>query len=326
MQSEGSGAVQPYSSFLGTALGTAEDIEPGSFVISGAPFDSEILARFGAHQGPNGIRSGSRQLGERLQRAGGRDLLDVETGQTLSPRLLDKVLDVGDFTMYPTDILKSQESIANGVADVVRRGGFSMMFGGDHYVSYPSALGWHRAKVEENPDIRIGYIHFDGHLDFGDYNALTGSLNQGTNARRISELPRVQRKNMAWIGVTCLINADQYDLINAMGGAIFTAEDVHELGAKEVARRASEHAINGCDVIYCSLDIDINDPGYLPGTGVSDPSGITPTQLREMLNVLTDYPLDGMDLMEVSPRLDPSGRTSSLAAEMALTVAMKKLS
>ena len=326
MQSQLSAAVQPYSSFLGAPMGTASDVEPGSFVVSGAPFDSEIMARFGAHHGPNGIRIGSRQLGERLQRAEGRDLMDIDTGERLSPKLLDKVLDVGDFTMYPTDILRSQESIANGVADVVRRGGFSMMFGGDHYVSYPSALGWHRAKVEQNPDIRIGYVHFDGHLDFGDYNPLTGSLNQGTNARRISELPRVQRENMAWIGVTCMINADQYDLINTMGGAIFTAEDVHELGAKEVARRASEHAINGCDVIYCSLDIDINDPGYLPGTGVSDPSGITPTQLREMLNVLTDYPLDGMDIMEVSPRLDPSGRTSSLAAEMALTVAMNKLS
>ena len=44
-----------------------------------------------------------------------------------------------------------------------------MMFGGDHYVSYPSAIGWNRAKLEQNPHIRIGYVHFDGHLDFGDY-------------------------------------------------------------------------------------------------------------------------------------------------------------
>ena len=318
--------MQPYPSFLGATLSGVDDVEPGTFVISGAPFDSEILARFGAHRGPNGVRAGSQHLGERLRRAGGKDLIDVGTGERLSPRLLDKVLDVGDFTMYPTDILKSQESIASGVADVVRRGGFSMMLGGDHYVSYPSAMGWHRAKVEQNPDIRIGYVHFDGHLDFGDYNPLTGSLNQGTNARRISELHSVQRKNMAWIGVTCLVNADQFDRINAMGGAIFTAEDIHDLGPKEVVRRACEHAINGCDVIYCTLDIDIVDPGYLPGTGVSDPSGVTPTQLRDMLNVLTEYPLDAMDIMEVSPRLDPSGRSTSLAAEMALTVAIKKLS
>ena len=326
MQSQERVAVQPYPSFLGGELRTADDVEPGTFVTSGAPWDSEIQPRFGARMGPDGIRSGSQHLGERLRRAAGRDLVDVETGERLSPRLLDKVLDVGDFTLYPTDLLRSQESIAGGVAAVVRRGGFSMMFGGDHYTSYPSAIGWNRAKLEQNPDIRIGYVHFDGHLDFGDYNPQTGSLNSGTNARRISELPGFLRKNMAWIGMTCLVNADQFDEINAMGGVIFTAESIHELGAKEVARRASEHAMDGCDVIYCTLDIDIVDPGYLPGTGAADPSGVTPTQLRDMLSVLADYPLDGMDIMEVSPRLDPSGRSNSLAAETALTVAMKKVS
>ena len=326
MRSPDSVVGQAFPSFLGTTMATADDIEEGLFVVSGAPFDSEKMTRTGARLGPNAIRTGSRQLGERLRRAGGKDLIDVETGQRLSPRLLDKVLDVGDFTMYPTDILRSQESIASGVADVVRRGGFSLMFGGDHYVSYPSALGWHRAKLERNPNIRLGYVHFDGHLDFSDYMAQTGSLNSGTNARRISELHGIQRKNMDWIGVTCMLNANQFDEIHAMGGAIFTSEDIHELGAKEVARRACEHAIKGCDVIYCTLDVDIVDPGYLPGTGAADPSGVTPTQLRDMLNVLTEYPLDAMDIMEIAPLLDPSGRSSSLAAEMALTVAIKKLS
>ena len=326
MQSQGSVAVQPYPSFLGATMGTADDVEPGTFVVSGAPFDTDKSQRWGARQGPNGIRSGSWHLGDRLRRVGDRELVDLDTGERLSGRLLDKVLDVGDFTMYPTNQLKSQESIANGVAAVVRRGGFSMLFGGGHYVSYPSAMGWNRAKLEQNPNIRIGYVHFDGHLDFGDYMPQTGSLNSGTNARRISELPGFQRKNMAWIGMTCLLDADQFEEINAMGGVIFTAEDIHKLGAKEVARRASEHAMDGCDVIYCTLDVDLIDPGYLPGTGNSDPSGLTPTQVRDMLSVLVDYPLDGMDIMEVSPRLDPSGRSTSLAAEMALIVAMKKVS
>ena len=327
MRSQESLAVQPFRSFLGATLSTSDDVEPGCVVVSGAPFDSEKYAsRFGARQGPNGIRSESQQLGERLRRAGHGELVDVETGQRLSGRLLDKVLDVGDFTMYPTDILRSQESIASGVAAVVRRGGFSLMFGGDHYTSYPSAIGWNRARREQDPDIRIGYVHFDGHLDFGDYSAQLGSLNSGTNARRISELPGVQHKNMAWIGMTSLVSADQFDEINAMGGVIFTAEDIHNLGANEVARLAAEHAIDGCDVIYCTLDVDIVDPGYLPGTGVADPSAVTPTQLRDMVAVIADYPLDAMDIMEVAPRLDPSERSTSLAAEMALTAAMKVVS
>ena len=126
MQSQESVAVQPYPTFLGGELKTANDVEPGSFVVSGAPFDTEkYSSRFGACMGPNGIRSGSKHLGERLRRVGDRELVDLDTGERLSGRLLDKIVDVGDFTMYPTDILRSQESIASGVAAVVSGGGAS---------------------------------------------------------------------------------------------------------------------------------------------------------------------------------------------------------
>ena len=325
MSSEVGAAVQPYPSFLGVPLSAPEEVKPGSVVVSGAPFDSEIMPRFGTRKGPNGIRAGSQLLGERLRRVGDRELVDLETGERLSGRLLDGVADVGDFTMYPTDLMKSHESIVSGVAGVVRQGAFSIMFGGDHYTSYPSAAGWNRAALEADPDIRVGYVHFDGHLDFGDWDPQYGSINSGTNARRISELPGFQRKNMAWIGMTCLVSADQYDEINAMGGVIYPAEEVHRLGAAEVAQRASEHAIKDCDVIYCTLDIDIVDPGYLPGTGAADPSGITPTQLREMVQIVAQHSLASMDIVEVSPRLDPSGRSDSLAAHMALAAASTKL-
>ena len=74
---------------------------------------------------------GTRYLGEGLRRARGKILTAIETGKRLSGRLLDKIVDVGDFIMYPTDILRIQESIACGIASVMRRGGFSMMPGGD---------------------------------------------------------------------------------------------------------------------------------------------------------------------------------------------------
>jgi arginase family enzyme len=317
--------LPPFPTFLGVPLMSTAAVRPGSVVISGAPWDTDIMPRFGARTGPNGIRAGSHHRGEFLRRAAGKDLIDADTGERFSSRLLERVSDVGDFTIYPTDLLKTQESIASGVAEVVERGGFSIMLGGDHYTSYPSALGWNRAVMAKSPNTRIGYIHLDGHLDFADYNPQLGTLNSGTNARRISELPGVSRSNMAWIGISCLTFADQMDEISGMGGRVFSAEDVHELGALEVARRAAEHAVQGCDVIYVTVDVDLVDPGYLPGTGAADPSGITPAHVRDMLRLIAEYPLGAMDIMEVSPRLDPSGRSESLAAEMALTVAIKRL-
>ena len=64
--------------------------------------------------------------------------------------------------------MKSTEGIAGGVEEAVKRGGFSVCLGGDHYVGYPSCLGYTRAVTELAPKPKIGYIHIDGHLDFRD--------------------------------------------------------------------------------------------------------------------------------------------------------------
>ena len=316
----------PFPTFLGVPLTTPMDVESGTVVVSGAPWQNDMQTRTGTRSGPNGIRSGSYLLGDRLWSAGNDGLFDVDTEERVPAGIVDRVADVGDFTVYPTDAVKTLESVADGAYKVVKRGGFSIVFGGNHYVSYPAAMGWHRAAREENPDLRIGYVHFDGHLDFGDYVPTRGTLNGGTNARRISELPGVNRGNMVWIGITALISKHQYDEINAMGGLIFTPKAIHEMGAEEVAQRAAQHALKDCDVIYCTVDIDVVDPGYLPGTGAADPSGISPAQLRDMLKVIAANRLGAADVMEVAPRLDISGRSQSLAAEMTLAIAVTKLS
>ena len=69
---------------------------------------------------------------------------------------------------------------------MVRRGGFSVCMGGDHYISYPSCLGYTRAAAEENPNVKIGYIHFDGHLDYGDVNPGVGQVQPGVETRGAS--------------------------------------------------------------------------------------------------------------------------------------------
>jgi agmatinase len=109
------------------------------------------------------------------------------------------------------------------------------------------------------------------------------------------------------------------------GGVIFSARDVRSYGPREIAKRAGDHAIVGCDTVYVTLDIDVLDSGFLPGTGSIDNNALTPTLLREVLTVLSEYPIGAMDVMEVSPRLDRSGRSGSIAAEMAVALARPRL-
>jgi agmatinase len=208
---------------------------------------------------------------------------------------------------------------------VVKRGAFSLFLGGDHYTSYPSALGFSRALAERDPRARIGYVHIDGHLDFWDEGSPGQRFTHATNARRISELPNVEKSSMAWIGLTGPSADEPIEAVHRDGGVIFSARDVRRLGPREIAERAGEHAIAGCDTIYVTLDIDVLDSGFLPGTGSIDNNALTPALLHEVLAVLSGYPIGAMDVMEVSPRLDRSGRSGCIAAEMAVTLARPRL-
>jgi agmatinase len=318
------GRISPFDTFLGSPFASVDDIRPGQVVVSGGPFDgAQGAERFGARYGPDDVRSGSVALAEVLRAAEG--LIDVDTGERYASLSDEQLVDVGNFTVYPTDIPRTTASLANGVYQVVKRGAFSIFLGGDHYTSYPSALGFSRAVAEQDPRARIGYVHIDGHLDFWDEGSPGQRFTHATNARRISELPEFVKSSMAWIGLTGPSADEPIEAVYHNDGVIFSAGDVRRYGPREIAERAGDHAIARCDMIYVTLDIDVLDSGLLPGTGSIDNNAITPAVLQEILTALSAYPIGAMDVMEVSPRLDLSGRSSSIAAEMAVTLARPRL-
>lgn len=318
--------ISPFDTFLRSPFVRVDDVRPGQVVVSGGPFDgAQGAERFGARSGPDHVRSGSLALAEVLRTVDPEGLIDVDTGGRFASLSDEQLVDVGNFTTYPTDIPRTTDSLANGVYQVVKRGAFSIFLGGDHYTSYPSALGFSRAVAESQPRARIGYVHIDGHLDFWDEGTPGQRFTHATNARRISELPNVVKSSMAWIGLTGPSADEPIEAVLRGGGVIFSARDVRRNGPREIAERAGDHAIAQCDRIYVTLDIDVLDSGYLPGTGSIDNNAITPTLLREVLAVLSAYPIGAMDVMEVAPRLDRSGRSGSIAAEMAVTLARPRL-
>jgi agmatinase len=312
----GSPATAP--TFLAAPLVSLDAVRPGSVVIGGAPHDSTHLSRFGARMGPRGIREGSLPFARKLANAAADGLVNVETEARWVPHAEVPLVDVGDFNVYPSDVMRTTEGIAGGVYEVVRRGGFSVCLGGDHYIGYPSCLGYCRAVREQHPTARVGYIHIDGHLDFSDEVAAWGKYNHGTNARRISEIDVVSPANMVWIGIQGWVTEEPLRTIERNGGRVFTAIDVHELGPAEVARRAGEKASAGCDYVYLSVDIDFIDTGFFPATGSVVNDAITPGMLLQILEVLARYPVKAMDFVEVSPRVDPTGRSTLMSTELLL--------
>lgn len=284
--------------------------------VVGMPSDWTHSSRLGTRFGPEALRKATSLLQSLRPEAGS---FDPDIGRYTLP-VADWLIDCGDAEVIPHDVDRTTQAIAAMTEVLTLKGAVPLALGGDHYNSFPACLGYSRGLAKRAPEARFGYIQIDGHLDFSDRLGAWGTHNHATNARRISELPNVEVSNMVWIGITGWVDGGDLDLIEQQGGRVFSSADVHELGAAETVRQALAHAMKGCDEMYLSIDIDAMDAGYLPGTGSIVHSGITPRQYYDLLDGLAEAPLGGLDIVEVSPPLDPSERTEFLAAEMLFRV------
>lgn len=301
------------SGFLRSPLADYSDVGPGAVTIFGAPHDTTCSSRQGARFGPAGIRAASQYLGELFRRGDG-DLVDLATGQVFHRPGSGILLDMGDLPMHPNDVERTTAAIRQGVAESTSHGGFPVTLGGDHYISYPAFLGFSDGFCGSDRRKRVGFIQMDSHFDLGDFNLVWGRYWHGSNARRISEVDVVNPSNMVWIGVNGVTRGEQYEFARGMGLTFFTGDDVRQLGIIEVVRRALEVASAGTDAIYLSLDIDVVDALFAPGTGAVVWGGIRPPDLLTAMDMIGAANIKAMDLVEVAPNLDPSDATARLAS------------
>ncbi|MCA3626432.1 MAG: agmatinase family protein [Methylobacterium sp.] len=310
--------------FAGEPAGIAA-LRPGDTAFIGMPSDATHTSRIGARFGPRALRHETSQLMAALRREGQGQLFDLATGQICRLTPCRKLVDLGDAAIDPLDVEQMIRSIAGLTGGAIRQGALPVAIGGDHFNSYPACLGVSEALMECEPDARFGYIQIDGHLDFCDRLAAWGPFNHATNARRCSELPNLRRENMVWIGIAGWVDGNDVSEVEGFGGLIFSAEDVHRIGAREVARRAVAHALRNCDRLYLTMDVDALDSGFLPGTGSIVHGEITCRQYLDLLEVFAEAPLCGIDMVEVSPPLDPSGRSEAIAAQLLFEVLRPRL-
>ena len=302
---------------FGAPHARADDLESGTVGVVGMPSDWTHSSRIGTRFGPNAARRATSELliwSEKKASVG--TMIDVTAGSHWCRRAQPLIYDLGDAPIDPQSVEKTTEAIAALTRAVRARDGVPLAVGGDHYNSFPACLGYAQGLADRDPSRRFGYLQIDGHLDFADRLGAWGTHNHATNARRISELDNIIPANMVWIGVSGWVDGGELSLIEEMGGLVFSSGDIHRLGVDEVMKRALAHARRGCESIYLSIDIDAMDAGFLPGTGSIVQSGITPRQYCQMLSFLTSAPIDGLDIVELSPPLDPSGRSERIVAQM----------
>jgi agmatinase len=293
------------------------ELEPGSIAVFGAPTDWTLGTRPGARYGPKAIRDTSIHLAWYLETSRTGSLVDVRTGRTISLGSdAAQLFDAGDVAIFPVDVERTIESIRTAERAALDAGALPIMLGGDHFVTYPAVLA--QLEHAEQNGRRIGFIQFDAHFDLVDDNPVFGRYYHGSLTRRIAEQPQMNTENMVWIGINGYARVEQLDFIEERGGHVYTRADLRRRGVGEVMSEALARATDGCDGVYISIDIDVLDGGMAAGAGSINIDGCHPGELLDAVEELVNAPVVGLDLVEVSPLLDPTGYTARVAA-VALT-------
>lgn len=106
---------------------------------------------------------------------------------------------------------------------------------------------------------------------------------------------------------------DDFDDDTAQNWLRVVADDIDELGTAGVVRAILD-AIPPEDPVYLSVDIDVLDPAFAPGTGTPEPGGWTTRELIRILRGLEGLNVVGADVVEVAPAYQGQGEETALAA------------
>jgi len=99
----------------------------------------------------------------------------------------------------------------------------------------------------------------------------------------------------------------------------FEMHEVVSRGLDEVLSEAFAIAVDDCDGVFVSVDLDVVDPGMAPGTGTPEPGGLTGRELLDAVRrIAIELPVVGIDVVEVAPAYDSAEITSFLANRVVL--------
>jgi agmatinase len=278
-----------------------DEVSRYDIAILGAPFDGGVSYRPGARFGPSSIRQASRHL----RPAYHPDL-------QVSPFRVLQAVDAGDVPCNPFDIDTALEQIADTARELITDTRKLVTLGGDHTV----ALGTLRAAARVHGPLAL--IHFDAHLDTWD-SYFGADRTHGTVFRRAFEEGLLQPDASIHVGIRGpLYDAADLGADKGFGFSTVRASDFDRLGVAEVIGRVRER-VGDCPV-YVSVDIDVLDPAFAPGTGTPEMGGFTSRELLALLRGLPGEQIIATDVVELSPAYDHAEITALAAATVAYEI------
>jgi agmatinase len=273
------------------------DVSQCDAFIVGVPFDTGATYRVGARFAPEAIRSISAML--RPYHPHHR----IDICDRIS------VADAGDLTVLPGFTEESIERITGQLVTMLEQsnGGVPVVLGGDHTVVLPEL----RAQAAFRKQ-KVAVVHFDAHPDTWDQ-YWGERYTHGTMYRRAIEEDLIDTAHSIQVGLHgTLYDEDDWGQSRTLGFDTLTLRESLELGIPATIARIRERV--GDAPVYLSLDIDVMDPAYAPGTGTPEVGGYTTIQMQDLLRGLGGLSYVGFDLVEVLPQYDGPGQITALLA------------
>jgi agmatinase len=162
-------------------------------------------------------------------------------------------------------------------------------------------------------------LHFDAHADTGDisFGHLYG---HGQPMRRLIESGAIRGDRFLQLGLRGYWpEPETLGWMAEQDMRSFEMTEIVKRGLTACLDEAFEIALDDCDAVFLSVDIDVCDPGHAPGTGTPEPGGLSARELLDAVRrICRELPVAGVDVVEVSPPYDHAEITAFLANRVCL--------
>ena len=261
----------------------------------GVPFDGGTTYRPGARFGPRNIRVQSAMI------------RPWNPALQVNPFAKWRIADFGDLSLNPLSIEDTYRRITDQLREVLRAKARPVCVGGDHSILLPILRAIHK---QFGP---VAFVQLDAHGD--TWPGYFGSPHShGTPVKYAVEEGLIAKGCALQVGLRGQVYSEgDFDFARKHGIQIITSEEFHSDGVQRVKRHLKK--LRNCPA-YITLDIDVVDPAFAPGTGTPQIGGLSSAQIVELVRCLRGLKLVGCDLVEVSPPYDNGEITSLLAANL----------
>ena len=272
-----------FPNYFADAESSFEDAE---FVIFGVPYDKTSSFRLGASKAP----------GEMRQAGWNFETFNLKTGFDLRDA---KFHDFGDLDIKDDTPQQMIQKVKELTSKILSKNKIPIGLGGEHSIT--------PGIIQAFPN-DISVVSLDAHIDFRQIYE-NESYNHACVTRRISD--HIGIKNIAVLGVRSA-EKEEFEEAKKQGLFYIDVYEIKKIGIKKSLDKTKTYLRN--KKIYLTLDIDVIDPAYAPGTSTPEPFGLTPLEVIEYIESFSPN-LIGFDIVEVCPTYD-MGQTALLATKL----------